>query len=72
MAQKLVSDIQLSDDEMYRFINKTQVNDVFILPFGNDAIFIPLIRSECVLESFPFSEGSFLEYYQRKNGLWFK
>ena len=63
------SHIQLSDDEMYRFINKnSEINDVFILPFGNDAIFIPLITGRSVFfgNGFPFSEGSFLEYYQRK------
>ena len=54
---------------MYSFISKnSEINDVFILPFGNDAIFIPLItgRSVFIGNGFPFSEGSFLEHNQRK------
>lgn len=63
------SHIQLSDKDMYSFISKnSEINDVFILPFGNDAIFIPLItgRSVFIGNGFPFSEGSFLEHNQRK------
>ena len=63
------SHIQLPDDDMYSFINKnSEFDDVFILPFGNDAIFIPLITGRSVFfgNGFPFSEGSFPEHDQRQ------